>query len=201
LKYSKGNTVIEEYNSVRSYVYAPTYDRNEELDELVTKEQLTEKFSTIHFTQAFFKLSLDARKEVIQGLNYMKNRFGEDALPKTLTSSEQTESYGRTNAQTSHVSLATRLDANNAFATTCHECMHVYDGKRHMISERIVPDTRQALKLKDREYDEYILDILGVKLYTLYSDVNTEILSYAFEEVLYGTENKFAKALIKKLES
>ncbi len=200
LKYSKGiYDAGKEYYRVRSYDYPPKYERDVSLDVVTTKEQLLEVFPNVHFTQAFFKLDPNVRKEIVQGLNYMKNRFGEDALPKTLTASQQEDSYGITNANTAHVSMATTLDANNAFATACHECMHVYDGRRHMISERIVPDTKKSLKLNVKEYDKEILEILGAKWYNFYHENNSEILACAFEEVLYGTHNKFAVELIKKL--
>ncbi len=68
-----------------------------------------------------------------------------------------------------------------------------------MISERIVPDTKKSLKLNVKEYDKEILEILGAKWYNFYHENNSEILACAFEEVLYGTHNKFAVELIKKL--
>lgn len=200
LKFSKGSSDTERlYYRVRSYDYPPKFERDVSLDEITTKDQLLEKFPTVHFTQAFFKLDPNVRKEIVQGLNYMKNRFGEDSLPKTLTTSLQEESYGITDIPKARVSMATTVDVNNAFATTCHECMHVYDGRKHMISERIVPDTKKSLSLNVKEYDKEILDILGARWYTLYCKSNTEILACAFEEVLYGTDNKFAIELINKL--
>ena len=185
---------------VRDNSAAPKYERNLMIDGLQTSEEIKALFPNTVFRKGFDKLDIEVQKEVAQGLYYMRNLLGEKSLPTECNATEPND-YGRTKIRTGKVNLWKELSIDNAFSTVCHECVHVYDGKRGLISERVIDTAANNLGLskKDDAYARAVLDILGIELYSEYKDDPMEIMAYAIEENLYGTQNNLAQEIYGEL--
>ena len=185
---------------VRDNSAAPKYERNLMIDGLQTSEEIKALFPNTVFRKGFDKLDIEVQKEVAQGLYYMRNLLGEKSLPTECNATEPND-YGRTKIRTGKVNLWKELSIDNAFSTVCHECVHVYDGKRGLISERVIDVAANNLGLskKDDAYARAVLDILGIELYSEYKDDPMEIMAYAIEENLYGTQNNLAQEIYGEL--
>jgi len=185
---------------VRDNSAAPKYERNLMIDGLQTSEEIKALFPNTVFRKGFDKLDIEVQKEVAQGLYYMRNLLGEKSLPTECNATEPND-YGRTKIRTGKVNLWKELSIDNAFSTVCHECVHVYDGKRGLISERVIDVAANNLGLskKDDAYARAVLDILGNELYSEYKDDPMEIMAYAIEENLYGTQNNLAQEIYGEL--
>lgn len=199
---NSANRMIKERdrNRVWDNNKAPKYERNPKIDALESSEEIKALFPKTVFRKGFDKLDIEVQKEVAQGLDYMQRLLGDKALPTECNATLTTDDLGKTKVRAGKVNLSKNLNLDNAFTTICHECIHVYDGKRGLISERIIDKAAKNLKLtKKKEYEEQILDILGSKLYIKYREDSLEILAYAFEENLYGTQNILAKEIYGEL--
>ena len=197
--YSNSNEVKER---VRSIEYAPDYERNQEIDEATSGSQIAEMFPEIAFHDSFMSLDLEAQKEIAQGFAHMKDILGERALPVSCKASRMND-YGRTKIRSGAVSFKKGISAKNGFTTACHECIHVYDGKMGIISEEILTEVKHTLGYRTRKqrdvFDRQLLDLLGYQYYNKYKDDSLEILAYAYEEWLYGSDNALVQGLISNL--
>lgn len=185
---------------VRDNSAAPKYERNPRIDAIETSEEIKALFPDTVFRKGFEKLDIEVQKEVAQGLYYMRNLLGEKSIPTECNATEPND-YGKTKIRTGKVNLWKELSIDNAFSTICHECVHVYDGKRGLISEQIIDTAvgNLGISKKDDAYSRALLDILGIELYSVYKDDPMEILAYAVEENLYGTNNSLAQEIYGEL--
>lgn len=199
----KANRMIDEKRRqrVRDNSAAPKYERNPRIDALETSEELKSLFPNMVFRKGFDKLDIEVQREVIQGLDYMKRLLGEKAIPVECNATVTGNDLGRTKVRTGKVNLSKELNMDNAFATICHECIHVYDGKRGLVSEGIIKTATENLGMKvgSEDYKRQVLDLLGYKYYIKYKDDPLEIMAYAFEENLYGTSNALALGIYGEL--
>ena len=131
------------------------------------------------------------------------DKLGDKALPTSCNGAKLGKDFGRTKIRTGKVIINKNIDIKNAYATACHECIHVYDGKRGLISIKLFDNAKQTLgyrnKNERREFDKLLLDLLGIDYYNKYKDDTTEILAYAYEEWLYGSNNRLVHELINGL--
>lgn len=192
----------ESKERVRSLDYAPEYERNKQIDSFSNTEELMSEFPEVNFLKGFANIEFESQKEIAQGFAHMKSFLGEKALPVSC-GSRKMDDYGRTRIRTGAVTFNRNLNADNAFTTACHECIHVYDGKRGLISERLLDDAKRNIGYKTekekRNFDKLLLDLLGVNYYNQYKDDSLEILAYAYEEWLYGSDNYLVRELIDGL--
>ena len=192
--------MANEKSRVRAYGKAPIYDRNETIDKCESSDEIKALFPQISFFKNFNKLSLDAQKEVAQGFHYMRELFGDKALPWTCGASKM-DDYGETKMKQRKISIKSDIDVADAFSTACHECMHVMDYNRGLLSYRVLPSARKRLGIKDESnaMDRLVVDLLGIKLYTKYRHDDTELMAYAFEEYLFDSDNDLVMAIIEQL--
>ena len=126
------------------------------------------EFPEINFLKGFANIEFESQKEIAQGFAHMKSFLGEKALPVSC-GSRVMDDYGRTRIRTGTVTFSRNLNAENAFSTACHECIHVYDGKRGLISERLLHDAKRNIGYKTeqekRDFDKLLLDLLGINCY------------------------------------
>ena len=189
----------DEKNRVRTYGKAPIYDRNEVIDKCESFEDIKALFPEISFFNNFNKIPLEIQKEVAQGFYYMRELFGDKALPWTCGSSKMSD-YGKTKMNLRKMTINSSINIEDAFSTACHECIHVMDYNRGLLSDRIIEKSRKKLGLKNnsRKMDELILDILGWQLYNKYRHDNSELTAYAFEEYLFDSDNELVMAIIEQ---
>lgn len=188
---------------VRSYGEAPDYPRNPVIDAFETEEEIKNYFPEIRFFKNFSNLTLKTQKEVAQGFDFMRTLYGKSAMPKLCGASEKTD-YGVTIMGERKINFLHNLDSEDGFSTACHECIHVLDYNKGLLSFRKYDKINQTLL--DQGYDkrdiEYLmLDILGVDLYPKYYKDESELFAYAFEEYLYGSTNELVKLIIDELEA
>lgn len=197
--YAETNVVKER---VRSVDYPPDYERNRYIDEAVSSKQIVEMFPEIDFQDSFMTLDLAAQKEIAQGFAHMKDTFGARALPTSCKASRMID-YGKTKIKSGVVTFQKGIGTKNGFSTACHECIHVYDGKSGLISEKILAEVKRTLGYSTRKqknaFDRQMLDLLGYQYYNTYKDDPLEILAYAYEEWLYGSDNALVQELVGSL--
>ena len=191
-----------EKNRVRSNSVAPDFKRNEMIDKIKDTETLKALFPEVTFEDNFDKIKFESQIEIAQGLDYMRTVFGERSLPNNISSSNMRD-FGTTRIRNGKVKIKRNIDAVNAFSTICHECMHVYDGKRGLISEKIIEDIKKMKEYKGKDgknkFSRDLLDLLGFDYYNEYKDDPMEIMAYAFEESLYKSKNRLVKFIVEKL--
>lgn len=191
----------QEKERARAYGSAPEYERNIDIDVCEKTDEIKNQISEIAFLKGFDNMPVNIQKEIAQGFAHMKKTFGERALPKICNASRM-DAYGRTHLRLQKVMIRSNIEIGDAFSTICHECIHIYDYNRGLISERIVKNAIKSLGLKENsnKLDKLILDLLGWKLYNSYRNDFSEILAYAYEEYLFHSENALVNAIIAQLE-
>ena len=189
----------KEKNRIRTYGKAPIYERSEVVDKCESFEDIKELFPEISFFNNFNKMPIAVQKEVAQGFYYMRELFGDKALPWTCGSSKIND-YGKTKLRQRKITINSSISVEDAFSTACHECIHVMDYNRGLLSDRIIEKARKKLGLKDnsRSMDQLVLDFLGWELYTKYRHDNSELIAYAFEEYLYDSDNVLVMDIIEQ---
>lgn len=198
----RGNTFDGKLRQ-REYGTAPEYSRDKAIDVCDNMDGIRKLFPEMKYLKGIDKLPLNTQKEVAQGFGYMRKRFGERALPITCNAADLGDyAYGKTILRQRKVMINKTIEHEDAFTTACHEAIHVYDYNSGLISEKILPAAFNDLGIKpeSREADVLILDLLGWRLYNKYRHDYQELLAYAFEESLFGSENLLVEAVIRRIE-
>lgn len=189
----------EEKSRARNYEKAPAYDRNKEIDKCKSFDEIKAMFPQISFFNNINKVSLNVQKEIAQGFYYMRELFGEKAMPWTCGTAKM-QDFGKTTLRLRKIRFNQDLNIEEAFSTACHECIHVMDYNRGLMSDRVIEMARKKLGIRDnsRAMDDLVLDLLGYKLYNKYRHDNSELIAYAFEEYLYDSDNELVMAIIEQ---
>ena len=196
---ARAEQLAGERSRMRSYGESPEYERNVEIDKCKTSGAIEKLFPEISFLDGFRNMPLNVQREIAQGFSYMRDIFGTKAMPVTCNAS-RIKDYGKTKLKLKKIMIRQDIGIGDAFATTCHEAVHVYDYNRGLISDSILDKAFMKLGIKknSREADELVLDLLGWKLYNKYRNDNSELLAYAFEESLFKSENKLVNAIMEQ---
>ena len=172
--------------------------RYDNISKMATTEEIQSAFPGIVFDDTFAGVPFASQKELAQGLQYMQDTFGEDAMPRRIRASKlDAKTSARVNVRDRVINLNTNLAETDAYLTALHESIHLLDNRKGDIAESVINEALRESKIRknSKAATKALSDTMGMLTAMKYEKDFSEQMAWSFEKAYRKDATSFATSV------
>lgn len=162
--------------------------RSDAIANFTSTQEIREFFPEITIEESFERMSLESQKEAAQGLEYMRQTFGADAMPRRIAAASQMKDYASVSTTTKKMTFRTNLEPGVALVASCYESVHLLDAQKGNVAESVMRQAykRLGVRFGSKQSDYLLFNSIGSENYIEYRKDYDEQLAWCYESSLYS---------------
>ena len=166
-----------------------------ELKEMFPSIEFQESFTNRKVEDSFELLDIATQREAMQGLNYIKDTFGEQYLPKKIkVANIGSKKCAETNTAKRRIVYSDKLNELDALLTSVHEGVHIVDAANRDIAEDVIKKVLKDMGIRGKLKTEKVFKgTIGASKYFKYKDDYSELLAWSYEKSLRSDKTELAE--------